>query len=93
MLNDVTLKDRDCDLKAVGTMAMNLVDRTTKIVKPDVVHWKFGASAILREFISKTSEESVKNLLKVVVTSSTIRHKLIDENSTNFYSWRHQAGV
>jgi hypothetical protein len=73
MLNDVTLKDRDCDLKAVGTVAMNLADRTTKIVKPDVVHWKFGASKILREFIAKTSEEGLKNLLKVSVASSIIQ--------------------
>lgn len=79
MLNDVTLRDRDRDLKAVGTVAMNLVDRTTKIMQPDVVHWKFGASKILREFISKTSEESLKNLFKVLVTPSTIQLELMNK--------------
>jgi hypothetical protein len=36
MLNDVTLKDRDRYLKAVGMVAMNVADCSTKIVRPDV---------------------------------------------------------
>jgi serine/threonine protein kinase len=69
MLNDVTLKDRDRDLKAVGTVAMNVADRATKIVRPDVAHWDSDASKILRDFISQTSQQGLKTLLQVCAPS------------------------
>ncbi|KAH8691897.1 hypothetical protein BGW36DRAFT_304284 [Talaromyces proteolyticus] len=65
MLNAMTLRDRDLDLKAVGKIAMNLQDRSTKLENLDVEHWTSNtASDSIRQFIKNTGEQTMNVLLK-----------------------------
>jgi hypothetical protein len=69
MLNEMTLRDRDQDLKAVGKIAMNLQDRSTKLEQLDVEHWTSKtASDSIRQFIKHTGEQTTSGLLKVKKT-------------------------
>lgn len=67
MLNGRTLRDRDLDLKAVGSMVIGLNNRTLLVGAEtlDTITAESNLSVSAQEFIDNTKCKSIKELLKV----------------------------
>ncbi|KAE8155559.1 hypothetical protein BDV40DRAFT_306893 [Aspergillus tamarii] len=66
MLNGRTLRDRDLDLKAVGSMVIGLNNRALLVgaVAPDTITTESNLSVSAQEFIDNTKCKSIGDLLK-----------------------------
>ena len=67
MLNGRTLRDRDLDLKAVGSMVIGLNDRALLVgaETPDTITTGSNLSVSAKEFIDNTICKAIGELLKV----------------------------